>query len=126
MEIDFGGKRRTLRFDLDAMLAIEAQTGKTTGQVLADLANLSFSMLAFALWAGLKHEEPTLTPKLTVKMLRTYMEEPGGSIATVRKAVSQAMDASIWWKQLQQGVQDEDEDDAGNAPPPVLSAALAD
>jgi hypothetical protein len=59
-------------------------------------------------------------------MLRTYMEEPGGSIATVRKAVSQAMDASIWWKQLQQGVQDEDEDDAGNAPPPVLSAALAD
>lgn len=127
MQIDFGGKSRTLRFDLDAMLAIEAQTGKTTGQVLADLASLSFSTLAWCLWAGLKHEDATLTPKLTVKMLRTYIDEPGASLARLRKAVSQAIDGSLWWQQIQQGAADEDEDEgaAGNAPPPAPSA-LAD
>lgn len=129
MRIDFGGKSRTLRFDLDAMLAIEAETGKTTGQVLADLANLSFSMLAYALWAGLKHEEPHLTPKLTLKMLRTYIEEPGGSIAIVRKAVSTAMHDSIWWKQIAKGnTDDEDgEGDEGNATPAAPTpGALSD
>lgn len=111
VSIAFGNRERHLRFDIDAMLALEAATGKTTGEVVADLARISFTTLAYALWAGLKHEDPSLTPKLVIKYLQTYEKLAGASLKDLRKAVSDAIDESAWFQQL--SAEDTSEEDAG-------------
>lgn len=50
-------KPRTLRFDLNALCAIEDATGKSLSQAVSN----TMSSIRLMLWAGLKHEDPGLT-----------------------------------------------------------------
>jgi len=60
--IEIGGKRRTLRFDLNALAEIEQALGlRGLDATLAALSNLGYREARAALWAGLKHECPALT-----------------------------------------------------------------
>jgi len=52
-------KPRTLRYDLNALCAIEEATGKPIAEALS--AGSSFSAMRVIIWAGLKHEDPALT-----------------------------------------------------------------
>lgn len=111
--LDFGGRERTLRFDIEAQLAIEGQIGKATQEVLYDLANLSFSALLVCLWAGLKHEDKGLTLATTLKHLKAYETLPGANVKALFAAATKGLRQSQWY---QQAIAYEEAPDEGNAP----------
>jgi hypothetical protein len=113
--IDFGNRQRTLRFDIEAQLALEGQLGKTTREIMADLAMLSFSALLVCLWAGLKHEDRALTVQLTLKYLKTYEQLPGANVQLLFECVMKALQHSQWYQQVTSYDAEEDAP-AGNAP----------
>lgn len=96
----FGNKERKLRFDVEAMLDLEAALNKTTREVMSDLAMLSFNTLVVALWAGLKHEDTALNINLVRKYFRTYEKLPGADIKALFKAVLDALKQSQWYQQV--------------------------
>jgi hypothetical protein len=51
-------KPRTLRYDLNALCAIEETTGKPLAEAVS---SNTFSAMRVIIWAGLKHEDPALT-----------------------------------------------------------------
>lgn len=110
--IDFGNRQRTLRFDIEAQLAIEGQIGKATQEVLFDLGNLSFSALLVCLWAGLKHEDTSLSLATTLKHLKAYETLDGANVKGLFAAVTKALRQSQWYQQAI-AYQEPDE---GNAP----------
>ena len=118
-EILFGGSSRTLKFDIAAMIDLEsALNGKSTGEIVASLAQWNFNALVLALWAGLKHEDPKLKPLSVQKHLERYINLPGSNLRQLRDAVREAIEASAWYKQAISTDDDEPaedvEDDAGN------------
>jgi hypothetical protein len=57
--IEIGGKRRTLRYDLNALAEIEEKTGRPISQV-SEL-NVDMRTVRAIVWAGFIHAEPDLT-----------------------------------------------------------------
>lgn len=120
VHILFANKRRRLVFDIDAMMALEAATGKNTSAILADLSVVSFGTLVLALWAGLKGDDPKLTPKVVKQQLDNYLRMPDADLKALRKAVADAVEGSVWYQQLNADASDEaapdedGEDDEGN------------
>lgn len=107
----FGEKSRTLRYDIGAMIALEtAMDGKPTGEIIASLGRWSFTAFVLVLWAGLKHEDKNLTPKLVQKHLERYVTLEGANVRQLRKDVTEAIEASQWYQQI-----DPRDDDAGEA-----------
>jgi hypothetical protein len=99
-EILFGERSRALKFDIDAMISLEAaMDGKSTGDIVGSLANWNFTALVLALWAGLKHEDPKLKPASVQKMLTRYVNLPGANLRQLRDAVREAIESSAWYKQ---------------------------
>lgn len=64
LEIEIGGKTRTLKFDLNALVEVEDRL-KLGGmnEVIPLLERISIRAVRCLLWAGLVHEDPTLTEK---------------------------------------------------------------
>lgn len=62
--IEVGGKDRTLKFDLNALAEVEDRL-KLGGinDVIPLLERISIRAVRCLLWAGLAHEDPTLTEK---------------------------------------------------------------
>ena len=56
-------RTRTLKFTFNAFAEFENLTGKSIQGVFADTENLGFNMMRNLLWAGLMHEDATLTGK---------------------------------------------------------------
>jgi hypothetical protein len=74
IQIDFD-KPRQLHFDLAAIRDLEAAMGgKPLASIVNDLASIGVNAIVLALWAGLKHEDRTLNPKLVERMLSTYIK----------------------------------------------------
>ena len=97
----FGQRERTLVYDIGAMVAMErAMDGKPTGEIIRSLGNWSFSALIVVLWAGLKHEDPKLSQALTQKHLEHYVDLPGANIKQLRKDITDAIEGSSWYKQI--------------------------
>lgn len=72
IEID---KLRTLKFDLAAVRDLEAQMdGKPLGAIIADITRLGVNAIVLALWAGLKHEDKSITVNLVTKITDTYLK----------------------------------------------------
>ena len=118
-EILFGGSSRTLKYDIAAMIDLEAAlNGKSTGEIVASLANWNFTALVLALWAGLKHEDPKLKPAAVQKHLERYIGLPGSNLRQLRDAVRESIEASAWYKQAistdDEAEAEEEDDDVGN------------
>lgn len=67
-----GDKRpfRLLKYDIGAVRDLEnALDGKPLASVIVDISRLGMNAMVAALWAGLKHEDPSLTQSLVAKML---------------------------------------------------------
>lgn len=117
-EILFGERVRTLRFDIAAMIDLEAAMGgKSTGEIVASLASWNFTALVLALWAGLKHEDRKLKAPSVQAMLERYVTQEGANLRHLRDTVRECIQASTWYRQA---VSDEDDDappeaDPGNA-----------
>lgn len=56
-----GGKKRSIRFDLNAMCAFEGATGQNVFDGTFSGANLSATNIRAMLWACLSHDSDTLT-----------------------------------------------------------------
>lgn len=117
-EILFGERPRTLKFDIAAMIDLEAAMGgKSTGEIVGSLANWNFTALVLALWAGLKHEDQKLKPSSVQTMLGRYVTQPGSNLRQLRDAVRESIQTSTWYRQAISNDDDSEtpEDDAGNA-----------
>lgn len=69
---------RTLKFTFNAFAEFEALTGKSIQQVFQDQEALGFGLMRQLLWAGLIHEDKTLT----VEQAGDLMEAGEGSNLT--------------------------------------------
>lgn len=107
-EILFGERSRTLRFDIAAMIDLEAALGgKSTGEIVGSLAAWNFTVLVLALWAGLKHEDRKLKASSVQAMLERYVTQPGANLRQLRDAVRESIQASEWYRQA---ISSEDDD----------------
>jgi len=104
-------KPRQLFFDLAAIRDLEAALG---GQPLGTIVNQQLSNLGInatvnALWAGLKHEDRSLTPNLVTKRLETYLKN-GGKLRTLADALSDALEESGIFRAASDEPAEEDEE----------------
>lgn len=106
--IDFD-KPRQLHFDLAAVRDLEAaMNGKPLASIVNDLVNLGVTALVLALWAGLKHEDRALNPKLVEKMLSRYIEQKK-SLRVLGRALNDAIEETGLFRS------EDDEASEGNA-----------
>ena len=109
----FGQKERTLRYDIAAMLALEeASGGKPTGAIVASLQQWSFTSLVLLLWAGFRHEDRGLTQASVRRALEAYVSEPNANVRQLRKDITDSIEASAWYKQIEAKDDDDDLDDS--------------
>ena len=86
-------KPRRLRFDLGAIRDLErAMGGKPVGEIVQELRQVGVTAIVVALWAGLKHEDASLTQNLVTKILEEYLSTK--SIRPVLRAIDEALNES--------------------------------
>ena len=102
------GKPRKLRYDVNSVADVEQllQMG------LSDLFQQRAGMLTTRglLWAGLKHEERTLTPEKVGAMMLGYLQE-GGKLEELMALVSEAIAAAGLFPRADAVPGEEDESD---------------
>jgi hypothetical protein len=91
VQIEFD-RSRSLMFDLAAIRDLERQMdGQPLGNIVTQLGQLGVNALVVALWAGLKHEDRTLTPAGVTKRLETYLKN-GGKLQPLATALNDALE----------------------------------
>lgn len=87
-------KPRNLSFDLLAIKELETQMGgQPVGVIVGQLQQAGVNALIFALWAGLKHEDGTLTPVIVTELLTKYVNQ-GKSLLPLAKGLNAALQES--------------------------------
>jgi hypothetical protein len=77
-------KPRTMRYGMNALIKIEELTGKQITKL--DLDNLSIKDLRTIIYAGLFHEDPTLTPDQCADLVDGF-----SSVTEVAQKIGEAM-----------------------------------
>ena len=104
-------KRRSLRYDINALADFEQLTGMGFGQLMSTKA--VFATARAFMWAGLKHEDRTLTIEYVGTLLSRYIKDHKGSID---EALTVCFQAAHDQGAFGNTPQDEDgASDAGNA-----------
>jgi hypothetical protein len=84
-------KPRNLYYGLAEVRDLErVLDGKPVGSIITDLSLVGVNALVLALWAGLKHEDASLTTKLVERKLQTYIKDKK-SLKVLGRAVRQAL-----------------------------------
>ena len=97
VHLDFD-KPRLLCYDLAAIRDLEnALNGQPLGVIVGQLANLGINALVISLWAGLKHEDRTITPHLVTKRLETYLKD-GKPLRALADAINDGLEESGLFK----------------------------
>ena len=66
-------KTRNLRYGMVALMKIEKKLGKPFSKI--DFENeMTYEEIANILWAGLSHEDPTLTPEIVAELIDDYSD----------------------------------------------------
>lgn len=107
VEIELGGKTRTLHFDANAICDLEERMGRGIGAIMSEEAAGFYTVRAL-LWAGLKHEDRGLTLERAGRLLNDYIIG-GGDQAELGKAIQRALRESGLF-----GKPRDSEDDEGN------------
>ena len=68
---------RTLRYGMNALVKIEELTGKAISKL--DLENISIKDLRSMIYAGLFHEDKTLTPERVADLIDEYSDLTGAA-----------------------------------------------
>ena len=85
-------RSRSLMFDLAAIRDLErAMDGQPLGAIVNQIAQLGVNALVVALWAGLKHEDKTLSPNGVTKRLETYLKA-GGKLRPLADGLNDALE----------------------------------
>ena len=105
--INLDGKERSLRYDINAVTAVEEVFGgKSLIAMLANPAYFGFSLIRALLWGGLKHKEKGLTLDRTGILLQEFLQK-GGTLGDVSGKINEALvEAGI----LRQVEEEPDED----------------
>lgn len=116
VQIEFGDKPRTLKYDLAAIRDMEAVLDKPLSDIVGHMIRGGINAIVVALWAGLKSEDKTLNVNLVNKMLTTHLERAKGKgrneLRVLTRAINDAIEETGVW-----------EDDAeGNAQPEPANA----
>lgn len=99
-------KPRRLHFGVKDVKDLEAvMDGKPLLDVVRAVGNLGVTAIVATLWAGLKHEDPTLNISLTTKIFQKYLDERK-SMQVLGKALVAALKDT--------GLLNNDEDVEGN------------
>lgn len=87
-------KPRTLLFDVPTFRSLEnAMGGKPMGVVIEHLSQVSLGAFVATLWAGFKHEDPSLTEADVERLLVAYIDN-GGRLGAIGTALNDALMAS--------------------------------
>lgn len=105
VEIELGGKTRTLHYDANAICDLEERMGRGIGAIMSE-DTAGFYTIRALLWAGLKHEARGMTLERAGRMLNDYIIG-GGDQAELGKAIQRALrESGLFGKAA--------EDDEGN------------
>jgi hypothetical protein len=87
-------RARHLSFDLVAIKDLETQMGGLpVGAIVQQLQMAGVTAIIAALWAGLKHEDPTLTPASVTQLLSNYVAS-GMGLLPLARGLNAALEAS--------------------------------
>jgi hypothetical protein len=94
------GKERNLLYDATAVKVIEKATDKGIFKLLKllneDPENISVDVISIFLWAGLKHEDSTLTLAKVERWMTTHAQESAlGLIDTIKQYIEVIGDAIV-------------------------------
>lgn len=85
--LELGGQTRRLRFDMNAIVALEQRFGRPL-EKFADL-DATVEVIRAMLWAALLHEEPTITEREVGEMVAL------DQLGDITEAVNEAFLASL-------------------------------
>lgn len=88
---DLFDRPRNLRFDVNALADLEDRAKAGIAQLFSE-ERIGLNALRLMLWAGLKHEDRTLTVERVGDMLSEYLSK-GGSLEEVTQILSEAVEA---------------------------------
>jgi hypothetical protein len=107
-------KRRSLRFDLNALADFEQEVGMGIAQLMQTKA--IFATTRALLWAGLKHQDRGLTVDRIGDLIGTYIKQGGDLTLALQAAFQAAVEQGAL------GSPDKvEETPQGNAPAPALT-----
>lgn len=89
--IDIFDRPRHLRFDVNAISDLEELLGMGVGEIVGNPKLSGFRTVRGLVWAGLKHEDPTITPQKAGDLMQDFMEKTGKGIEVIASLVSQAI-----------------------------------
>lgn len=94
VEITIFDKPRKLRFDVNALCDVEPLIGGGLFEVLVDADRMTrLSTIRGLMWAGLKHEDPTLMVGKVGQMINQFLQN-GGELTVLIKFINDALFAS--------------------------------
>lgn len=99
-------KQRNLRFGMVALMKIEEKLGKPFAQIDFEFG-LQYKDLATIIWAGLEHEDKTLTPETVAGLIDDYSD-----IQTVMTKLGEAM-TEAFGKNVLRAAEEPEEDGTG-------------
>ena len=70
--INFAGKEKEIRFDFNAICAIEEISGKPLQEVMTR-GNAGFNTIRMLLWAGLRHDNKLITMEKAGELIQGYI-----------------------------------------------------
>lgn len=86
-------KPRRLRFDVNALDALESALGEPLGRMIGLLAQGSIRALKLAIWQGLRHEDRMLTPDRAGNLVQDWFDA-GRELGDLNDVVIEAIYAS--------------------------------
>lgn len=93
VEVDFGGKERLLKFDVNSACDLEEHFGKGVTAILQE-EQMGFRLCRGFYWAGLKWKEPGLTLQRVGLMLNKEVQDNEKSIVELMEPVLKALKKS--------------------------------
>lgn len=91
-------KPRTLVLSLTTLRELEtAMGGIPVGEIVNQLARAGVNAVVMSLWAGLKHEDPELTPDRVTAILDRYLVD-GRSLLPVATALNAAFEEARFFE----------------------------
>jgi len=81
-------KTRNLRYGMKAFAAVEDRLGKPLGKI--DLSAITYNDLAVFLWAGLRHEDPEITPEKVMDLIDEH-----STVVRAAEAFTKAITESV-------------------------------
>lgn len=112
------GRVRKLRFDINALADFEQETGMGFGLLMKQRA--AFASARAMVWAGLKHEDRSLTIESVGGLIHSYLNDPEATDHSIDEllmiVIKAAVDQGAFGKIQEPKKNDEDEDEEEEKP----------